>query len=162
MGCAASTEEFDPVKVDAFWRRSEQSAEKPRRFVHSGFKTMRLFVASTFKDFHNERFLVRNIVSSREGNQGQVESLETIAREKKLLIILEDFNSVSAEREEGSQGTGNKSEFEDPQSVYALLDAMEEAREDNGGVFYLHLLGSVGSLPPPLPLGTGKNSSHNR
>ena len=70
MGCGASRSDTiaygDPkyVEVDQAWERAWETVDgkrgqksKGKNFVvtRSGWKTVRIFVSSTFKDFHQER-----------------------------------------------------------------------------------------------------------
>lgn len=71
MGCGASNSRADPylVKVNETWtfalRTVERKKIKAKKFVvkRSGWKTIRIFVSSTFKDFHPEREVLVKKVS---------------------------------------------------------------------------------------------------
>uniref|UniRef100_A0A914WQ84 NACHT domain-containing protein n=1 Tax=Plectus sambesii TaxID=2011161 RepID=A0A914WQ84_9BILA len=138
MGCTISSNgTFDSDEYREAWTKIESAAKKPVDkssliIKHNDYRTVRLFVASTFKDFKNERRLLYSKL---------VPALESLCKSKKLLFVLEDFIA------------GNKEPPGDPESIYSLVDALEQCYADSACPFYLHLLGECSGyiLPPNYP-----------
>ena len=74
MGCGASKSsqivgDFEFVKINEVWQQAERTVERfqstlarTNKTKRTGWKTIRIFVSSTFKDFHQEReILVKKV-----------------------------------------------------------------------------------------------------
>ncbi|GMR47343.1 hypothetical protein PMAYCL1PPCAC_17538 [Pristionchus mayeri] len=122
MGCGRSREEvFQAENCDRMWRAMNTDrtigSEKIR---HESWAVLRLIVVSTYRDFTNERRIIHDTVNSE---------LVEMAKKRKIIIIIEDFNS---EHRHGAA--------EDPETLYSTAHLMDESKERKR-VFYLHLLG---------------------
>ena len=74
MGCGSSKVSQDPKSIEASWEQAENSVkqtggQQTDLVIHrTDWKTVRIFVSSTFKDFHQEREILVKKVWLKNGN----------------------------------------------------------------------------------------------
>ena len=115
MGANVSSSDgsFNKEKSNEVWSQIQNSNKPPDQkkgaIKYSDWRTARLYIASTFKDFKNERELLYSKVqvhittlSTVTGRHNWwfyfqlVPALEALCEQKKLIFILEDFQAVRA------------------------------------------------------------------
>ncbi|GMT23790.1 hypothetical protein PFISCL1PPCAC_15087 [Pristionchus fissidentatus] len=121
MGCGRSREVTTHAQnCDRMWKAMNTEGTHGGEIIrHESWAVMRLILVSTYKDFKNERKIIHDSVNH---------DLAEMAKKRRIIIIIEDFNSES------------KASAEDPDTLYYIAHLMDEAKKSKG-VFYLHLLG---------------------
>ncbi|ULT96531.1 hypothetical protein L3Y34_004835 [Caenorhabditis briggsae] len=132
MGCQVSSDgsHFERSDYDKLWKRMNSVTDpysspntgnnKKKKQKQTGWKTMRVLLVTTYKDFRNERRAVLDLVENK---------LQSIASEKQIVLQVEDFN------------WGSKAHLEDASCLYLIERLCREASASSSNFFYLHFLG---------------------